>query len=231
MKTIRIISMILLVISLIQTAGATDRTSLRSLGMGRTAVASSRGTDAIGINPANIAIPDIGHFNLSLVNTNFRISTELFTYDIYQKYFTGVDTGGTKRAPYALTEQDKNDIRSQLPDNGMTRINLESMLAGVSLETALLGGIGFGIIEHAGVSVAFSRDFFDMLYLEGLPSNASYVFDGTSFNAWWYREYNISYGRRLPVHIPFLKNLYAGASLKLIRGYGIFQTTKNTSSI
>ena len=101
MKTIRIISMILLVISLIQTAGATDRTSLRSLGMGRTAVASSRGTDAIGINPANIAIPDIGHFNLSLVNTNFRISTELFTYDIYQKYFTDVQ---------ALAEEEQDQL-------------------------------------------------------------------------------------------------------------------------
>ncbi|MCX6120327.1 MAG: DUF5723 family protein [Ignavibacteriales bacterium] len=231
MKTIRIFSILVLVVSLAQAAFSTDRTSLRALGMGRTAVAASRGTDAIGINPANIAISDIGHFNLSLVNSSFRISTELFTYDIYQKYFTGIDTGGTKHASYPLTQQDKNDIRSQLPENGMTRINIESMLAGVSFETAVLGGIGFAVIEHAGVNFAFSRDFFDMLYLQGLPSNAKYVFDGTSFEAWWYREYNISYGRKLPVKIPFLKNLYAGASVKLIRGYGIFQTTKNNSSI
>jgi hypothetical protein len=231
MKTINIFSVVVLVISLVQAASADDRVSLRSVGMGRAAVASVRGTDAIGINPANIAIPDIGHFNLSLINSSFRVSTELFTYDIYQKYFEGIDTGGTKRAPYPLTQQDKNDIRSQLPDNGMTRINVESMIAGLSLETALLGGIGFAVIEHAGVNFAFSRDFFDMLYLQGLPSNAKYVFDGTSFEAWWYREYNISYGRKLPVNIPFLKNLYAGAAIKMIRGYGIFQTLKNNSSI
>ncbi|MGD0037461.1 MAG: DUF5723 family protein [Bacteroidota bacterium] len=231
MKTIRIISIFVLVISLIQVVSADDRVSLRTVGMGRAAVAASRGTDAIGVNPANIAIPDIGSFNLSLINSSFRVSTELFTYDIYQKYFTGIDTGGTKRAPYPLTEQDKNDIRGQLPDNGMTKINIESMIAGISLETALLGGIGFAVIEHAGVNFAFSRDFFDMLYLEGMPSNAKYVFDGTSFEAWWYREYNVSYGRKLPVNIPFLKNLYAGAAFKIIRGYGIFQTVKNNSSI
>jgi hypothetical protein len=231
MKTIRIISIFVLVISLVHAASASDRISLRTLGMGRAAVASTRGTDAIGINPANIAIPDVGHFNLSLINSSFRVSTDLFTYDVYQKYFTGIDTGGTERGPYPLTQQDKNDIRSQLPDNGMTKINVESMIAGVSLETALLGGIGFAVIEHAGANFAFSRDFFDMLYLQGLPSNAKYVFDGTSFEAWWYREYNISYGRKLPVNIPFLKNLYVGGAVKLIRGYGIFQTIKNNSSI
>lgn len=231
MKTIRVISVFLLVVSLVQPASASDRISLRTLGMGRTAVAVSRGIDAIGINPANIAMPDIGYFNFSLVNTNFRVSTELLTYDLYQKYFTGVDTGGTKRAPYPLTQQDKDIIRGQLPENPVTRINVESMLAGVSFETALLGGIGFAVIEHAGAQIAFSRDFFDMMYLQGLPSNSKYVFNGTSFDAWWYREYNISYGRQLPIKIPFLKNLYAGAAVKIIRGYGIFQTTKNNSSI
>ena len=113
MKTMRILPIILLVIALVHVASACDRMSLRALGMGRAAVSTSRGTDAIDINPANIAIPDIGSFNLSLMNTSFRASTELFTYDIYQKYFTGIDTGGTKRAPYPLTPQHKTDIRNQ----------------------------------------------------------------------------------------------------------------------
>ena len=231
MNTTRIFLLLVMVVCLLHGALADDRTSLRVLGMGRSAAAVSRGTDAIGVNPANIAIPDIGNFNLSLINSSFRISTELMTYDIYQQYFTGIDTGGSKRAPYPLTQQDKDKIRSQLPENGATRINVESMLAGISLETAATGGVGFAVIEHAGVHFSFSRDFFDMLYLQGLPSNAKYVFDGTSFEAWWYREYNISYGRRLPIKIRTVKNLYVGAAVKLIRGYGIFQTLKNNSSI
>ena len=113
----------------------------------------------------------------------------------------------------------------------MTRIDVESMIAGVSLETAVLGGIGFAVIEHAGANITLSRDFFDMIYLQGLPSNTKYVFDVPHLKTWSYREYNISYGRQLPVKIPFLKNLFAGAAIKIIRGYGIFQTTKNNSSI
>jgi hypothetical protein len=220
-----------LVVSFTAIVSAGDRISLRAIGMGRAAVAATRGTDAIGINPANIAISDIGHFNLSLVNSSFRVSTELFTYDIYQKYFTGVDTGGTKRAPKHLTDQDKDDIRSQLPEDGLTKINVESMIAGLSFQSETVGGIGFAVIEHLGTEFAFSQDFFDMAYLKGLPSDAKYVFDGTSFNAWWYREYNVSYGRKIPLKIPFVKNFYAGVAIKSIQGFGIFQTIKNISSI
>jgi hypothetical protein len=89
MKTTRIFFVFATIIFLIHSASADDRLGLRSMGMGRAAVAVSRGIDAIGVNPANIAIQDVGHFNLSLIQSSFRVSTELFTYDIYQKYFTG----------------------------------------------------------------------------------------------------------------------------------------------
>ena len=231
MKTLRILLVIITVVSLIQFTYGDDRVSLRSVGMGRSAVAASRGIDAIGVNPANIAIPDIGRFNMGLMNTSFRMSTELFSYDIYQKYFTGIDTGGTERAPYPLTQKEKEDIRSQLPESPLTRMNIQVMLAGLSFQSGIIGGIGYAAIHHMGMNIAFSRDYFDLLYLEGLPKNSKYIFDGTSFEAWWYLEHNISYGRKLPVKIPFLKDLYVGAGVKLISGYGIFQTTKNNSSL
>ena len=234
MKTTRILSIVIFVMVLAHSASADDRLGMRSMGMGRAAVAASRGIDAIGVNPANIAIQDVGHFNLSLIQSSFRVSTELFTYDIYQKYFTGKDSvdaqGKKSRVQYPLTDQDKADIRSQLPDNPVTRMNLELMDAGFSLETSVLGGIGFAIIEHAGIRMDFSRDYFEF-FLQGLPSSTTYTFNGTSFEAWWYREYNFSYGRKLPVSIPFLKNLYVGAGVKLIQGFGIFETTKNNASI
>jgi hypothetical protein len=235
MKTTRILFLFSLSVSLVAMAIAGDRISLRAVGMGRTAVSLTRGTDAIGINPANIAISDIGSFNLALAQSSFRVSTELFTYDIYQKYFTGKDSigtdGKTTRVPYPLTAQDKDNIRSQLQESPMTSFNIESMIAGVSFESPIVGGIGFALIAHSGVNLGFSRDYFDLLYLQGLPSNAKYSFNGTSFESWLYLEYNLSYGRKLPVKIPFVKDLYVGGGIKFIRGYGIFQTTKNNSSI
>jgi len=235
MKTIRIFFLISLSVSLSALAVASDRISLRAVGMGRSAVALTRGTDAIGINPANIAIPDVGHFNLALAQSSFRVSTELFTYDIYQKYFTGKDSvgtdGKTTRVPYPLTAADKEDIKSQLTENPLTSFNFESMIVGASFQSPIVGGIGFALIAHSGVNLGFSRDYFDLLYLQGLPSDAKYSFDGTSFESWLYLEYNLSYSRKLQVKIPYVRDLYVGGGIKFIRGYGIFQTTQNNSSI
>ena len=46
---------------------AGEQTNIRGLGMARTSVAASRGLDAVGINPANLALPDDGTVTISLV--------------------------------------------------------------------------------------------------------------------------------------------------------------------
>jgi hypothetical protein len=213
------------------TAFAGDLTSIKGMGMGRVAVATTRGTDAIGVNPANLALLDFGRVQLTLVPTTLDASTQLFTYDMYQKYFTGIDTGGTSNVAKHLTEADKQVIRDQMGSLPVTRVNVESMIAGASVRIPMVGGIGFAMIEHAGMKVALARDYVDLVYLEGLPNNATYNFDGTSFQAWWYREYNVSYGRRVPLEISFLHDLELGIAGKYIQGFGIFQTTKDHASI
>jgi hypothetical protein len=208
---------------------AGDRTNIRGVGMGRTMNATSRGTDAIGINPANLAIPDIGRVTLNLLPIGFRISTELFNYDIYQEYFTGVDSAGKRWAKH-LETADKEKILSQLPDLPQTRIELESMILGLSFQHSVVGGIGFAVTEHIGATFSFSKDYFKMFAFGLEPKGSVYTFDGTGIEAWWYREYNLSYGRKLPVKIKFLKDIYAGVGIKFIRGYGIFQTMSQKSS-
>ena len=143
MKTTRLFFVIVCSILVIHLSFADDGVSLRTIGMGRAAVSTSRGIDAIGVNPANIAIPDIGHFDFNLINTNTRISTELFSYGDYMKYFTGRDSvdanGNTKRVQYLLTEQDKAYLMSQIPDDPVTRINVEEMWAGFSFRIKFWG--------------------------------------------------------------------------------------------
>ncbi|MBP8975645.1 MAG: hypothetical protein KBG83_02910 [Bacteroidetes bacterium] len=229
MKTKRIVFSIVLVILTVSVANSSDRNSIRSLGMGRVGVTTVRGIDAISINPANFGMNGIGTFNLSLVPLNARVSTELISYDIYQKYFTGVDTGGDERARYYLTEEDKNSIRDQLPENGLTKVGADVMYGGLSFELGKMGGFGFGIIDHVGLDIALSRDFFDLLYLEGLPSNATYSFSGSSADAYWYREYNFSYGMKIPAKIPFVKALYGGVGFKVVHGFGVYETVENNS--
>jgi len=213
----------------LHTALAGDRSNIRGVGMGRTMNAISRGVDALGINPANIAIPDQGNFNLNLAQTGIRVGTELFTYELYKEYFTGVDSVG-KRWAKRLEPADVDNILSQIPDLPKTRIDLELMLGGASFQHPLAGGIGFAIIEHAGAVTTLSKDFFRMAAFGLEPTGSVYSFDGTDATAWWYCEYNLSYGRKLPVDIKFLKDVYAGIGIKFIRGYGISQTIRQESS-
>ncbi len=231
MKTTRIIVISILFGLLLNDAVAGDRYNTRGLGMARAVVSSSRGADAIGINPANIAIPDVGRMNLNIMPFSIRVGTELFSYDIYQKHFTGVDSDG-KRIAKLLSAEDKDEIRKQMTDFPRTKFEIDIMALGFSFENSVIGGIGFAVIEHAGVQLDLTRDYFDLFYLEGLkPEGSKYVFDGTNFKAWWYREYNLSFGRKLPVKIGFLKDIYAGAAIKFIRGYGIFETVYSKSSL
>jgi hypothetical protein len=220
---------IVLFSAVLQMAMAGDRSNIRGVGMGRTMNAASRGIDALGINPANIAIPDKGNFDLNLAPIGVRVSTELFTYELYKEYFTGVDSVG-KRLAKRLEPADIDNILSQIPDLPKTRIEVESMILGASFQDSLVGGIGFGITEHAGAVITLSKDFFRMAAFGFEPAGSVYMFDGTEVSAWWYREYNLSYGRKLPVEIKFLKNLYAGIGLKFIRGYGISLPISQKSS-
>jgi hypothetical protein len=230
MKTILWLLLVFPMVFTVQTY-AGDQTSMRGLGMGRAAVASTRGTDAIGVNPANLALTDVGNVQVSLAPTSFYVSTELFNYNIYKQYFTGVDTGSGTYTSKLLNEEDKQIIRDQMSSLPATRLQLESMIAGISFRIPMVGGIGIAIIEHAGATMILARDYFDLLYLEGLQENKQYAFDGTSFEAWWYREYNVSYGRRIPIKASFLQDVEAGVSVKVLQGFGIFQTTQSNGSL
>ena len=220
---------LLLISFVIQTVMAGDMSNTRGVGMARTINAASRGIDAVGINPANISIPDKGFLNINLVPFGAHVSTEILTFDLYKEYFTGVDSVG-KRWAKRLEPADKEKILNQMPDLPVTRIRAEAMIFGASFQNQIIGGIGFGIIDHAGANIKLSKDFFRMAAFGLEPAGSVYVFDGTEANAWWYREYNLSYGRKLPVNLEFLNALYAGFGVKLLHGFGISQSIRQSSS-
>lgn len=230
MKTMRISSLVALAVAFSLFAFAQDRTSITTLGMGRTAVTIARGTDAIGINPANLAVPGIAPFVISLVQTDTHISTELMSYDTYMKYFTGIPDSTGKRVPYPLTDADKNYILSQMPANPRTKVNVDIMWAGLSFQAGVLGNFGFAVMDHAGSTITLTQGYVN-LYMLGLPSNSTFDLSGTNFDAWLYREYNLSYARKIPNFLPFTKSLYVGAGIKFISGFGIAQTTKSNGFI
>ncbi len=219
----RALAVMLLVLPGVVTLQAGDRTNIRGVGMARTMNASAFGTDALGINPANLAVYDRGSFRLVLSPIGFAVRSDLISYDIYQDYFTGVPgPDGTRVAKY-LTAADQQDILSRLPDIGSTMFELEDMWLGVSFRHPVIGGIGFSITDRMGWRLTLPKDYFRLF--QGLDVNGTtYDFSGTGFSAWWYREYNFSYGREIPSPVPLVRHLYAGVGVKILRGYGALVT-------
>jgi hypothetical protein len=216
------------------TLKAGDRWNARAMGMGRTSVAAAWGTEAMGINPANLALPGRGTFSFSLAPIGVRASTELLSYDMYQEYFTGIPGTNTdgKRDPRVLTEGDKQTLLSSLPDGpAATRVDIEMMDFGATLTTSTYGGFGFAEIDHASGSLEIPKDF-ARFFLYGLDSAGSrYNFDGTSASAAWWREINLSYAYRVILNSPWASEVCVGIGVKWIRGYGMFETQHYSASI
>ncbi|HWP81556.1 MAG TPA: DUF5723 family protein [Bacteroidota bacterium] len=230
----RYLTYIILAIGVNTLGQAGDRTTIRGVGMGRTFVSASRGIDAIGINPANLAIPDRSDFSLVVLPFTYRVSTELFSYDIYQEFFTGVPdtTGDGEREPKLLTEADKNRLLSLLPEGkATTRMDVEAMYLGMSFMHPDVGGFGIAVTEKMGVKLDLAKEYFRMFLFGFQQGGSSYDFSGTKLSAWWYREYNFSYARRMPVNSKTFKDLYVGLGLKLVHGYGIMHTSRYSARL
>jgi hypothetical protein len=233
MRIVRLLCIIVLLAQSV-TLNAGDRWNVRAVGMGRTSVVISRGTEAIGINPANLGLPGRGVFSFSLAPIGVRVSTEMLSYDIYQEYFTGIpgtDNNG-KRDPRVLTDLDKQNILASLPDGlAATKVDIDAMDFGATITTSTMGGLGFAVVDHATGSLQVSKGF-TRFFLYGLDSAGSqYNFDGTSATAAWWREINFSYAYQIPLNSEWVHDLTVGLGVKLLQGFGIFETEHYSSSI
>ncbi|HLF19162.1 MAG TPA: DUF5723 family protein [Bacteroidota bacterium] len=219
----RVLYILILCLIVGSLAVAGDRSNVRGMAMGRTFNASSRGLDALGVNPANLALADRSSISLNILSLGTRLSTELFSYDVYQEFFTGDPNDRNK--PKILTEDDKNRLLSLLPEGrGATRSDFEIFSLGFSFRHPKFGGIAFAMTDRLGARFDLPKEYLRM-FLFGFDSTGStYNFEGTAVSAWWWREYNISYGIELPLNRPPVKNIAVGIGVKLLRGYAAVKT-------
>jgi hypothetical protein len=215
-----------------------DRVSGRTIGMARTFTASSRGLDALGLNPANLALDDRGStVTLEFLPFGFRAGSDFINYQIYQDYFTGEDSldvngqpaigpnGKTVRVGKKLSQSDKDAILGLFPGGiAHTQFNFDVTEFGFTVQSASIGGIGFSVSERLGVNLDIPEGYLKML-LEGFPeTGATYTLDNTSVTASWLREFNLSYARVLPFELKWVRNITAGIGIKYIQGFGYFGT-------
>lgn len=240
--------MIVLALGVVMTNTAdagNDRVSGRTIGMSRAFAASSRGIDALGLNPANLALDDRGStVTFQIAPFGFRAGSDFINYQIYQDLFTGEDSldvngqpaldrnGKTVRVGKKLSQSDKDRILGLFPGGlAHTQFNFDIREFGLSVQSATIGGIGLSISERVGINLDLPEGYLKML-LEGFPpEGATYTLDNTAISASWLREFNFSYARVLPFEMKAFKDISVGIGIKYIQGLAYFGTDHYKGSI
>ncbi len=228
-------SVVILGVVVINTSIAgNDRVSGRTVGMARTFAASSRGLDAMGLNPANLALDDRGStVTLQIMPLGLKVGSDFINYGIYQDYFTGVDSvqpdGSTIRVAKQLSDADKQSILALFPGGiAHTQLNFDINEFGLSIQSNVLGGIGFMVSDRIAMNLDLPEGYLKFL-LNGLPEQgATYSLDNTAVTASWLREYNFTYARVLPFNFKIFSDISVGVGIKMVQGFGYFGTEHYT---
>jgi hypothetical protein len=206
--------------------GLGERVNVRGVGMGRTFAATSRGLEAVGINPANLALGDPYNVSLSVSPFGFHGGGDVLSYDVYQAYFSGVTTPRGTEGRY-LEEDDKQLILNRF-ENGRAGsiLEVDSRLIGISLRVPGVAMLAFTITDYAGATLKFPRDMAEFL-LYGNPLGSSYDLDGTEFTASWIRGYALSFARE--VDLPLFRWFSVGGAAKYIQGFAYYDVLRSSS--
>ena len=201
-----------------------EQTNTRGLGMARTSVASSRTLDAVGINPANLALPDDGTVTFSLIPVGVGAGSDFMTYGLYNKFFTGVESP-TGRVARNLSESDKQELLNAFP-GGIGRIGADAEVRPVGLALRFEGFATFALTatERVAASATIPSSYAKFL-LEGMTPGSAYDFSGAAGSAVWMREYALSAGFALPA-VPWFRSWSAGLSVKLVHGFAYAAVTR-----
>jgi hypothetical protein len=205
-----------------------DRSDIVGLGMARTSAVTSCGVDAIGINPANLALPGSPSLSLTAFPFGIRLGTDFLNYGLYRQYLTGVSTdSGT--VGYYLTDKDKERILSGF-SSGVGTINgdVGLKLVSVSIYSSGFGGLGLGITERVGGRGTLPEDYLRFLFYGNSPGQ-TLNFADTQVRAWWLRDYSLSYAQAFENAFG-LDLLAFGVTAKYVAGFGYFDLEQTNTS-
>ena len=215
-KKIFVLAVLVALLSCLSTlpSSAGDRVNVRGMGMARASVASSRGLDAVGINPANLSFPE-EVMSLTVLPAGAFLSSDFFSYELYSKYFQN------RVVLPDLPDGDKQAILNSFGSpTGSLRAQADVRLFGITLRPNLHSSVAFTVDYGLSAGATIPKEYARLL-LYGSTPGSSFDVDGLTIDAWWGRSYTLSYGERLPTP-DFLKWLAGGVSVKLIQGYGYY---------
>lgn len=215
MKTTAILFLISIVLSVNAFAqyGSEAVTDARSMGMGKTANATSQGVYSLGINPARLVKTEerIDFVTaLPLPHVSVSAGTNFITINDINYYFDGK----------TYSDNDKRNLNSLFNNGGL--INGDCSFTLLSFAIRLkpsIGAFAFSINDVVDGNFTVPRAVSSVL-LNGNPENSSYSFDDTKLRGWWIRNYSLSYAKKIDeVKTSVFDKLSAGISIKYYQGF------------
>lgn len=199
--------------------GSIGSVDARSMGLGKTYTASTFGVYSIGLNPANMILEDSISFQLATVfplpTISARGGIDALSLDDINYFFGGVS--GESRV---LSETDKQRLNGLFSDGGFISANAGAQLLSFQIiPDKKIGAFAFAISDFSGGMSKIPGAIVD-LALNGNPVNKVFDFSDVEFQAWWIRNYSLSYARKFDeLETGFLKSIAAGISIKLVQGF------------
>ena len=121
MKTTRYLAIAAFFMSSVSSFGVMRDTDPRAMALGQAYTALARGPEAVFWNPANLALSGSPNFQWTLAGAGFAIITEnnSFSVSTYNDNFTesNGNVSPTRGTKYFISDEDKDDILSDICDN------------------------------------------------------------------------------------------------------------------
>lgn len=211
--------------------GSLGMVDAHATGFGKTYTANSRGVYAIGINPANLALPGGKRFEIAPpLNIAMRAGTDFLSIDEFNYFFGGVDSAGTKVGRY-LTDDDKERLVNLFKDGGTFITDLSLIQFGASAKfDSSIGAFGFSIQDVFYTKFKFPSGIIE-LAMNGNRVGTDYDLNDMQFKSTLYRTYNFAYAREVKILPKWFRKATLGIGIKYIAGYAYASLDKINTSI
>jgi len=176
----------------------------RSIAMAGSYTAVARGYEAIGINPANLALTEDRGNSLQFFGVGTMINNNAFSLSDYNRY----------NGAY-LTDADKRDILSKIPDDGL-RFRGNTAASALSFS---IGQLAISTSVEASGSGELSKDIVELAFF-GNKIGQTVDISSSDGEALAHLDLNVAYGRKVMSH-PW-GDISAGLNVKYMYGLAYF---------
>ncbi len=200
---------------------------VRSISMGNTSAASSYELSALNQNPANIVFQRSKnnaafYFNI-VTDVKLQTDSKFLSLDFYDNYFAEGENGNTR----VLSEADKQYIYDNA-GNQTSRFYGSARLLAALYNVKKIGTFAISLDERFAGNFRVAKDLLK-LALFSTDINNTYDLSGTSMNAYWTRQINLSFAKNFATKKnKTFEDLSLGVSVK--PQFGLYYVeTKNSN--